>query len=299
MLSPAPSGPIRPQLPLREWACVHAELVWIYESLVEPRFRDFQARGRPGHWAWYIRAGQARVTPAHGGAVLEARPGEWIFPPEDGFRQEFSGDARILSVHFACQWPSGEDMLASGEGLVVPGERYPQLLRRAEQLEHLVSRHFQPDTRHYSHFSEYEQFLDFQVVFLRWLSLWMRLRREYGARPNRLSVGDDRVLRAISSLNNAPLQDGFPQATLEAATGLGETHLGRLFFAEHGMTPRKYWEQRRLRVARASLETSNLPIKELAYSLGFRSDAHFVVWFRDRVGQRPKEYRTHHRENFA
>jgi AraC-like DNA-binding protein len=286
-----------PQLPLREWACVHAELEWIYDQEVAPQYRDWTSRGqRRGYWAWYVRSGQARVVTGDG-VVSQAEAGMWLFPPNEPLRQVFAPGTRILSVHFACQWPSGENMLAEGGGLVVSGARFPQLLRRAEQLERVVRRHFpEPDTRYYSRFADYEHFLEFQALFLRWLAVWLKARKVLGAQAGRMAGGDDRVLRAVRTLNNAALNAGFPKADLESETGLGEAHLGRLFFAEYAVSPRKYWEHRRLRHARASLETSSAPVKEIAYSLGFRSDAHFVVWFRDRVGQRPKEYRVMHRE---
>jgi len=70
--------------------------------------------------------------------------------------------------------------------------------------------------------------------------------------------------------------------------------LNQLFFAEFGMTSRKYWDRRRLEFAKQCLETSPMPVKELSYRLGFRSDSHFVVWFRRLTGSRPGEYRKNY-----
>ncbi len=64
--------------------------------------------------------------------------------------------------------------------------------------------------------------------------------------------------------------------------------LNQLFLAEFGVTTLKYWDRRRLEMARQCLETSRLAMKEIACLLGFRSDSHFVVWFRRHAGQRPE-----------
>jgi AraC-like DNA-binding protein len=34
-----------------------------------------------------------------------------------------------------------------------------------------------------------------------------------------------------------------------------------------------------------------MPIKEIAFRLNFRSDSHFVIWFRRLTASRPGEYR--------
>jgi len=67
--------------------------------------------------------------------------------------------------------------------------------------------------------------------------------------------------------------------------------LNQLFLGEFGVTTRKYWDRRRLETARQCLETSRLAMKEIACLLGFRSDSHFVVWFRRLAGMRPGDYR--------
>lgn len=67
--------------------------------------------------------------------------------------------------------------------------------------------------------------------------------------------------------------------------------LNQLFFAEFSLTTRKYWDRRRLDFAKQCLETSLMPMKEISYRLNFRSDSHFVVWFRRQTGSRPSDYR--------
>lgn len=216
--------------------------------------------------------------------------------PTERITQRFSADARILSLHFLCQWPSGENILSGGDGLAFAGSAHPSLERKAARLERMVRRSLpEADTRYYSCFSDYEQFLSFHVLFQQWLRLWFNIQKQNGADISRLLTKDDRLLKAMRRLNMAPLRDGLPQKALLKETGLGAAQLNRMFAAEYDMTVRKCWEQRRLKEAKNHLETSLMPVKEVAYSLGFRSDSHFMMWFKQHTGKRPKEYRQGHR----
>lgn len=285
---------------MREWAFIHSELEWIYDHEVPEAYRDRVVnKERGGYWAWFIRQGRATVTTASG-ARHEAGPGMWLLVPTERLEQHFSEDARILSLHFRCEWPSGENILAGSGGLVLDGAEHPALERRATQLERMVRRHIpHADRNYFSCFSDYEQFLSFHTLFQQWLLVWFKIQKKSGANVSRLLAGDDRALRALRCLNRASLREGLPHEALRQESGLGEAHLNRLFLEQYGMTVRKCWEQRRLKTAKMQLETSVMPIKELAYALGFRSDSHFMMWFKQRTGKRPKEYRKTHRTQDA
>lgn len=281
---------------MREWAYLHSELEWIYDHEVPAAYRDLAVnKERSGYWAWFVRQGRARVTTVSG-KHYEAGPGMWLLVPAEQLTQQFSEDARILSLHFLCQWPSGENILSGGGGLVLDGGDYPALERRAARLERMVRRHIpEADRRYYGCFSDYEHFLSFHILFQQWLALWFNIQKENGAGLTRVLTNDDRLLQAMRCLNTAPLKEGFPRATLRRESDLSDAHLNRMFLAEYGMTTRKCWERRRLNAARSHLETSLMPIKEVAYTLGFRSDSHFMMWFKQHTGKRPKEYRRMHR----
>lgn len=286
-----------PQLPLREWAYIHTQLHWIYDHEVPAQHRDRPVnKQREGYSAWFLRQGKA-VVETSTGETFKAGPGDWLFVPTEKIHQQFSKDARILSLHFLCQWPSGENILSGAGGLVVDGSECPALERRASQLERLVRHHVPGAETHYaSLFSDYEHFLAFHTLFLQWLALWFKSQKAHGRGLSRLAADDDRLLRAVRCLNTAPLDSPLPHETLETVSGLSEAHLNRLFVAEYGLTIRKSWDRRRLNFAKTCLETSRMPVKEVAYNLGFRSDSHFMKWFKERTGKRPKEYRQSHRQ---
>lgn len=286
----------QPSLPLREWAFIHTQLDWVYDHEVPQEHRNRYSDKRTGGYsAWYIRTGTARIE-TEAGKVYEAGPGMWLMVPTEKLHQRFSADARILSLHFLCQWPSGENVLSGGDGQIVSGAKYPALERKAVRLERLVRRHVPgAETRYSSFFSDYEHFLTFHTVFLQWLALWFKVQKASGVGLSRLSADDDRLLRAVQCLNNSPLNNPLPHQMLEKASGLSEAHLNRLFVKEYGLTIRGSWDRRRLNFAKTCLETSQMPVKEVAYSLGFKSDSHFMKWFKLRTGRRPKHYRQSHR----
>lgn len=297
MMDPA-GNPNGPQLPLREWAYIHTQLHWIYDHEVPIQHRNRPVdRHHEGNSAWFLRRGKV-VVESDSGRRLRAGPGQWLFVPTEKIHQRFSSDAHILSLHFLCQWPSGENILSRSEGLVLDGSSNPSLERRATQLERLVRRNLPDAETHYaSLFSDYEVFLSFHTLFLQWLALWFKTHKEHGIGLSRLSADDDRLLRAVRCINTAPLDSPLPYEALRKVSGLGDAHLNRLLVAEYGLTLRKIWDKRRLSFAKSCLETTRMPVKEVAYNLGFRSDSHFMRWFKERTDKRPKEYRLSHRES--
>jgi AraC-like DNA-binding protein len=291
MISPVVRKPAH--LPLHEWASLRTELIWIYDREVRVQHQQGQGVPLPGYRAWLIRRGTVSI--ATRARTYSAGPGTWVMPPYHSTDIDFSRNASILSIHFLCQWPSGENILASREGISFKAEKYPALERGAKKLERMLRRQFPTaDKREqiYTHqSSDYGSFLRWQELFFRWLATWFHVQTDLGARLTRLTSGDSRPFQAARCLNEAPLDRKFPVERLQQETGLGLMRLNQLFFTEFGMTTRKYWDRRRLELAKQCLETSRMPIKEISYRLGFRSDSHFVIWFRRLTGSRAGDYR--------
>ena len=283
-MPPAPS-----RLSLHEWSCLRTELVWIYDRPPREQARHATFDHREGNWAWYLRRGSVTLATRNG--PLTARAGQWLFPPAEISRQDFSDDAQLLSVKFLCQWPSGETLFAATQGLVVEGRRHPRLAQTARRLERLVSKHFSGSHHAYAQQpADYPLFLRFQRAFFEWLDAWFELRLATGSIPAR-QAGDERLRRASRVLDEAPLDQDFPRSVLLAAAGVSTVQLNRLFRKQFGLTPLQYRERRRLEFARLCLETSDLPLKELAARLGFRTDSHFTVWFKRNTRTSPGRYR--------
>lgn len=80
-------------------------------------------------------------------------------------------------------------------------------------------------------------------------------------------------------------------ARLAGLTGYSEGHFLRAFRNSKGVTPYQYLISMRIQQARQLLEASELPINELARSLGFVSAAYFSEQFKRRTGVTPAAYR--------
>lgn len=279
------------QLSLHEWACLRPELVWIYDDKVRPENRARTYVRKRANWAWYLRKGEASLSTDS--QQYHIREGMWLFVPEGLARQHFSMDAQLLSLHFVFQWPSGENVIKDREGLLLKGTDFPQLEKRAVHLNRLVRHHFPDSSYRIQRFQPISgpSFLRFQTAFLSWVEAWLETNFRLGGSLTRLGSGDDRPLLAARCLNEAALDKEYPRAQLLRETGLSEVHLNRLFLREFDLSPRKYWDRRKIEFAKNCLETSLMRVKEVSYRLGFRSDAHFVVWFRRLTGQSPSEYR--------
>jgi AraC-like DNA-binding protein len=293
---PSPSSRVIASLPFHEWASLRTELIWIYDRAVRAQYLQGKEEPMPDHRAWLIRRGTLTITTAS--RTLTAGAGTWIMVPQGLTEKNFSRNAHILSIRFLCQWPAGESILSNKEGFCVKAKTYPSLERIAKKMERKLRKLFPEEGRREQLYtlqsSDYGSFLSLQGLFFSWLALWFQIQVSNGAKLQRLTSGDSRPFQAARCLDQAPLNEAFPAKRLQTEIGLGQMWLNQLFFAEFGLTTRKYWDRRRLEFAKQCLETSQMPVKELSYRLGFRSDSHFVVWFRRFTGFRPGDFRRHY-----
>lgn len=93
----------------------------------------------------------------------------------------------------------------------------------------------------------------------------------------------------------------FPDLTsLAKRTGLSRFHFIRVFKAEIGMTPARYVEQRKIEQAKSLIETSGLPLADIADRLGFVDQSHLTRRFKKIVGSTPAAYaRVHSRQHLS
>ncbi len=87
------------------------------------------------------------------------------------------------------------------------------------------------------------------------------------------------------------VQQAFRLQDLAAAFGLSPTQVNRLFCADFGATPKRYFERRRLQYAQAALATSQRAMKEISYSVGFRHQSEFTAWIKKHTGRSPSAFR--------
>jgi AraC family transcriptional regulator len=79
------------------------------------------------------------------------------------------------------------------------------------------------------------------------------------------------------------------------AVGLSPYHFAHLFKRTVGMAPHQYVMRRRLERARELLQSTDLPIAELALRVGFANQSHFSALFHKATGVTPLSYRQSQR----
>ncbi|HEY9250418.1 MAG TPA: helix-turn-helix domain-containing protein [Rariglobus sp.] len=280
-----------PNRSLHEWASLQTELIWVYDQVIAPEFRHFSAAAeRTGYWARYVRAGRIVLTGAEGRIV--AGPGQWLTGEREKGAIDVTDDAHILSIHFLCQWPTGDNFFGKTGVRMIKDAECPGLRRQAEILERSVRRRHGSQAGYGREQAAYPDFLRQQALFLNWLATWCEALAAQGCQPAYGGSDDERLTRVVRRLNESPLAAGFPKALLRAEAKLSAGQLDLTFAQAFGLSPWRYWERRRLEHAKRRLAQVEIPVKQVAYELGFKSDAHFVAWFRRLAGDAPGRFRA-------
>lgn len=276
---------------IHEWASLRTELIWVYDGTIHPMNRHRRTDHRVGYWVWLMRQGWAEIS--LGRRVLHAGEGQCLVSPRGLLEQRFSDDARILSIHFACNWPSGREMFAETEGAVFDVAKFPRFQRQAARLASMVRHRLPPASD--IHFGElrvgYSVYLSIGRAFSDWLEVFAATLLAQGFSYSPVESVDARLLQAVQCLRAVPLSQPFPGRLVEQESGLGRSQLDRLFVQSFGMTTRSFWAERRLQAARALLSASADSIKEVSFRLGFKQASHFSKWFQLQAGYSPLDYR--------
>ncbi len=109
-------------------------------------------------------------------------------------------------------------------------------------------------------------------------------------RPRVTGLSKWRLKRAKEYME-ANLAEPISLADIAAATGLSRMHFAAQFRAATGLRPHEYLLQRRIERARELLLTSRLPLVEIAFEVGFKTQAHFTTVFARFVGETPNVWR--------
>ena len=74
-------------------------------------------------------------------------------------------------------------------------------------------------------------------------------------------------------------------------TSLSSFHFAHVFKQTTGLAPHRYVLTQRIALAKTLLEGTRIPLTEIAFRVGFPSQAHLTVMFRKFVGCTPGSYR--------
>jgi transcriptional regulator GlxA family with amidase domain len=103
------------------------------------------------------------------------------------------------------------------------------------------------------------------------------------------AIKERRLRQVVDMIDSEPACSIRDLATKVA---LSPTHLQRLFKRETGIHLGNLVAERRLQEAARLLTVSNLSVKEIAHSVGYRHHSSFVRAFQRRFSKAPKHYRS-------
>jgi AraC-like DNA-binding protein len=100
-----------------------------------------------------------------------------------------------------------------------------------------------------------------------------------------------KALGRVKDYMHTHLDRDLTLADLASIAELSPSHFLKSFKETTGQTPHRYLTARRIEKARGDLETTNLPLAEIAYGAGFASQSHMTDVFRKHLHISPGRYR--------
>lgn len=115
--------------------------------------------------------------------------------------------------------------------------------------------------------------------------------RQRMALRHRLGISHPDLLAAVSCMETQ-LEEPLPLSRLADEIGLSLRQLERLFRAQLGATPARYYLQLRLVRARELLQQTSMPVVEVGVACGFATASHFGRCYRQHYGRTPRQERA-------
>jgi AraC family transcriptional regulator, arabinose operon regulatory protein len=118
------------------------------------------------------------------------------------------------------------------------------------------------------------------------------LRRQAASASLHAQPSDPRIERILQVIEENPFCEVEELASLAS---LSRSRLSHLFKATTGVSLQTFLSDLRLQRAAELLESTDMPIKEISYQVGYRHAPSFVRAFRNKVGSSPQDYRNRQR----
>ncbi len=110
--------------------------------------------------------------------------------------------------------------------------------------------------------------------------------------PDAAAIFNNESLRRVLEEIDHQMESGIRVSDIAEDFDLTPSAFSRKFRASVGCSPQRYVIERRIGRAREMLKETDLPIAQIAYALGFSSQAHLTSSFKDLLGVTPGRYRA-------
>ncbi|MBC2592929.1 helix-turn-helix transcriptional regulator [Ruficoccus amylovorans] len=278
------------QLEYRDYANLHLDLAWIYSGIVPEAFRD--AHCQPDFMgAWLVIDGEIKLQQQ--GKTIVAYPGEWLILKLAYGTQHFAKNTRIRSIRFQAEWPDGQPFFNKGLSIKTPASACPELeTLSTELLEYIQNSGLKANYELRTQTVSFDCFMEIRSLFNKWFIKLHNHLNSLGVHASRGDIQDNTALNILHQLNHMPLVNQPTIKDMAEQAGVSISQFNRKFREEIGVTPKRYFLNRKLNACRRLLAFSEVPIKEVAYDLGFKRLSDFSAWFRANEGISPRDYRT-------
>ncbi|MDR3525654.1 MAG: AraC family transcriptional regulator [Rhizomicrobium sp.] len=126
------------------------------------------------------------------------------------------------------------------------------------------------------------------VLIIRCIRTWAKSR---GPRQGWIgALADARVSKAVAAIHRQPARN-WTVETLASVAGMSRSRFAELFLATVGEPPLRYLHRWRLAMAFDLLRNSNLPVGEVAHTIGYESEAAFSRAYKTMYGTPPRDDR--------
>jgi AraC family transcriptional regulator len=99
-------------------------------------------------------------------------------------------------------------------------------------------------------------------------------------------------LKRVQEYVDAHLDEGISLADLAKVVGLSRMHFAAQFRAATGYRPHDYLLYQRIESAKTILSNTDMPLAEIALTVGFHAQAHFSTVFKRLTGETPARWRS-------
>lgn len=141
----------------------------------------------------------------------------------------------------------------------------------------------------YDYVGKYNALPLHERMTLRGFALMLFARFLSQAKP-RLWTTDERIMRTVRYINDH-LTERIDVDQLAVVACVTKSYLIRLFTAVLRVSPIRYVNRKKVERAQLMLITEPIPVKEIAFSLGFDDYSYFIRLFRKTTGLTPNDYR--------